>query len=1474
MDEQIFPPSPNWYSSNVISCGESGRIAYASRNNIVLVNTPAALTVDCKIICEAHKDKVNAITFCKSVGNNSYTNWLASVGGDSVVKMWDTNLCTVVLAHNAHGMADKITCMDWSPADPHLVVSADESNLFCWDLKSNTTRCVKPGKLLPTSLSCSWHEKSIVALGTKYGLVCVVDIRGDGKILYRMRGHSTEVVSLSWCPVSQNVCSQQEENKDMLLASGGKDKEVYVWRAGGDGRYELLLNLPDAPLTGQHRKGPSASAGGSVNWVSVCWPTGDTLLTNSLWGELLSWNVRKIAAANRKGEGTRRKPWKLIHSCHARGLFSIMCIPCMECGVLNNTLEEVKPDAKQCEKNHIVWTAAQDRHIIGCDLHTGKVAFDIATMGGFVYCLAVSPLDTNRIAVGVGDAMIRVWNLSNKSKIDITAFWQKINGKVTALAWHPIEEDRLAYGTAEGRVGIMNVSSGGPPTVLKLYHRRTVYSLTWGPSLSKGSSEAADKHLLLYSCGDGEVVIYDPKKPDTAPRLLNSEVRKESSLQNKGSKTEVSWNSECSLLAVGNDDGSVQVWKIPDLLEIKLYPHKKAIQSLVWHPASTYTDTEFSVCRNWLAVASNETVIKVYDLKRLLEGSATTDRKPMAELSGHLSRVVSVSWSPHISGQLVSASYDGTAQVWDVRSQQPIANCSLHSDAVLCCLWSPLDPDYIITGSADNTLCVWKISKQTNKVPIENRKQKKQAKMHSKTVSKMLAQNAEDKLPQGNSVGNNGTSDAVAGGIEYATTEKGSIGKQLSKSTRLQIRKSHFPVSSQQRSLGKVEDFARIQRMLSGSNIGPTFFGPREDLVKLLDAEEELHTKNGHFEFVQEMEHWKGNLANIIKEATERKSLSDWLVSLSPMISQRVWRETVEVYAKQLTDAGFYHKAASYLLVLNKVNEAVKMLSSNKLHREALSIAKCRLSEDDPLIKNVLHEWATHLINGGSYEQATECLLATGDMVEAAKVIAKRPEPEALCIAVQIAQKAGDLDLANAFLKKSVCEYLLHEKWDSALEMLHHNINNNNTLKFLVIVHKTLITMRNSSMESSDKDNWAWLQGYSKNTEPLTEKIKALWVDYSGTPSIDVIQEGILEKNFSLPLSTKELWLAVSENVCAACSTNGEERLHHLIHALGKCYQFELCNPDDNSLLQLSMWLAPRGPLQDELFKVSDHSNMYLHKSIRCYIVAEICRWVENISVGSETKRVSQSSKDVEGSCDGYDDGVTTNIVVASHSYNGKEVTTSKDDENIQSEEKNGLKVSITSEEIVQPGKDAENSEESFCIIGRESNDKNGEEVKTDSDKVYTIVENEQISQLQTTAGNLKEITIAKENEDWACVCEILKKYFPDVIEESAIRHFKNQLEVKKLEQQLANCIAKSQQNTSPLSDEHSENEKLLATLTKLKQEITVFEAQRVNVPNPFISYCKMVNVCQIIAEKFPVEGNELLENVKSSWNLKIGSLS
>lgn len=76
---------------------------------------------------------------------------------------------------------------------------------------------------MPTCVCSCPHNSDLVAVGYKSGLIYIVSFQGKGSIVYKLRGHDTEIVSLSWCPTEQNVISKNF-NKDLLLASGGKDR--------------------------------------------------------------------------------------------------------------------------------------------------------------------------------------------------------------------------------------------------------------------------------------------------------------------------------------------------------------------------------------------------------------------------------------------------------------------------------------------------------------------------------------------------------------------------------------------------------------------------------------------------------------------------------------------------------------------------------------------------------------------------------------------------------------------------------------------------------------------------------------------------------------------------------------------------------------------------------------------------------------------------------------------------------------------------------------------------------------------------------------------------------------------------------------------------------------------------------------------------------------------------------------------------
>jgi gem associated protein 5 len=107
MNEVTLPPSPNWYLSNVLACTADGTIAYGSRNNIIIAKhlpeNSASHTPQISIISSAHKERVTVIAFSTSrESSDTYWNCLASAGDDSVIRVWNLETLSPLLAHNSH----------------------------------------------------------------------------------------------------------------------------------------------------------------------------------------------------------------------------------------------------------------------------------------------------------------------------------------------------------------------------------------------------------------------------------------------------------------------------------------------------------------------------------------------------------------------------------------------------------------------------------------------------------------------------------------------------------------------------------------------------------------------------------------------------------------------------------------------------------------------------------------------------------------------------------------------------------------------------------------------------------------------------------------------------------------------------------------------------------------------------------------------------------------------------------------------------------------------------------------------------------------------------------------------------------------------------------------------------------------------------------------------------------------------------
>lgn len=122
-----------------------------------------------------------------------------------------------------------------------------------------------------------------------------------------------------------------------------------------------------------------------------------------------------------------------------------------------------------------------------------------------------------------------------------------------------------------------------------------------------------------------------------------------------------------------------------------------------------------------------------------------------------------------------------------------------------------------------------------------------------------------------------------------------------------------------------------------------------------------------------------------------------------PPAGFEVWSRTAEAFVKQLCLQEHYLKAASHLLSVNKLYEAVDLLRSHKLYRfaffscfqcllqvmfvhyanrgdlcvllcvrEAIALVKARLPADEPILKELYTCWAGVLEKDGHFSAAAK----------------------------------------------------------------------------------------------------------------------------------------------------------------------------------------------------------------------------------------------------------------------------------------------------------------------------------------------------------------------------------------------------------------------------------------------------------------------------------------------------------------------
>lgn len=152
------------------------------------------------------------------------------------------------------------------------------------------------------------------------------------------------------------------------------------------------------------------------------------------------------------------------------------------------------------------------------------------------------------------------------------------------------------------------------------------------------------------------------------------------------SVTSVAWNERGNLVAVGTNNGYIEVWDVGANKQLsKLSGHSARVGTLAWSG-------------DVLSSGSRDRTI----LQRDIRSSSIT---PERRLPGHKQEVCGLKWSPD-SQHLASGGNDNRLCVWNLHSTSPVQVFTEHRAAVKAIAWSPHHQGLLVSGGGTADRCI------------------------------------------------------------------------------------------------------------------------------------------------------------------------------------------------------------------------------------------------------------------------------------------------------------------------------------------------------------------------------------------------------------------------------------------------------------------------------------------------------------------------------------------------------------------------------------------------------------------------------------------------------------------------------------------------------------------------------------------------------------------------------------------------
>jgi WD40 repeat protein len=199
----------------------------------------------------------------------------------------------------------------------------------------------------------------------------------------------------------------------------------------------------------------------------------------------------------------------------------------------------------------------------------------------------------------------------------------------------------------------------------------------WGKGVISEVTYSPDGKLLAVATSIG-IYLYDANTLDEVDYISSSSW-----------VSSVAFSPDGGLLASGSGDGTVNLWRVADGIELRtLEGHTDEVRSVAFSPDG-----------GMLASGSYDTTVRLW---RVSDGSK------VLTLEGHTNCVYSLTFSPD-GGLLASSSFDNTVILWRVSDGIQLRTLEGHTDRVFSVAFSP-DGGLLASGSEYGTVILWQVS--------------------------------------------------------------------------------------------------------------------------------------------------------------------------------------------------------------------------------------------------------------------------------------------------------------------------------------------------------------------------------------------------------------------------------------------------------------------------------------------------------------------------------------------------------------------------------------------------------------------------------------------------------------------------------------------------------------------------------------------------------------------------------------------